>query len=166
MGISRLSVAARSLLDVYGVLLQSYGNGLELADRAVQPSAARVLEVAEEVGAWVRGRAGVVGDLDDCRSAPPHRSGVSRAGGGVCADVCPPGLEVELCGYGTPHDRTRREIGMKRKVQQPVAATTRNIRAVRYDDHLRTVATTKESLVVQLEGNRMPIGFGQGDNTP
>lgn len=54
---------------------------------------------------------------------------------------------------------------MKRNVQQPVAATTRKIRAVRFDDHLRMVVTTKDSLVVQLEGNRMLVGCGQtGDN--
>ena len=40
---------------------------------------------------------------------------------------------------------------MKRNAQQPVAATTRKIRAVQFDDHLRAAATTKDSLVVQLE---------------
>ena len=117
------------------------------------------------MGAVVRGRAGAVGDWYDRLSAPPHRSGIPRAGGGVCADVCPPGLEVELCGDGAPHDRTRREVGMKRNAQQPVAATTRKIRAVRFENHLRAAVTTKDSLVVQLEGNRMPVGSGQtGDN--
>ena len=54
---------------------------------------------------------------------------------------------------------------MKRNVQQPVAATARKIRAVRFEDYLRMAATTKDFLVVQLEGNRTLIGFGQtGDN--
>ena len=48
-----------------------------------------------------------VGSRVDLLAAPAHRSGVSCAGGGVCADVCPDWLEVELCGDGTPHDRTR-----------------------------------------------------------
>ena len=56
---------------------------------------------------------------------------------------------------------------MKRNAQQPVAATTRKIRAVRFDGHLQMAATTKEFLVVQLEETRTPIGFGQiGDNNP
>ena len=98
--------------------------------------------------------------------APSDGTSIPYPCGGVCTDVCPLGLEMELCGNDAPHDRTCGEVGMKWKVPQPLAATTRKIRAVRFDDHLRTVATAKDFLVVQLEENRMPIGFGQGDNNP
>lgn len=54
---------------------------------------------------------------------------------------------------------------MKQTIQQSAAATTRTIRAVRFEARLCAVATTKDSLVVQLEENRMPVGYGQtGDN--
>ena len=118
------------------------------------------------MGIVVCGRVGAVGGRYDRLSAPPHRSGVPCVGGSVCADVCPSGLEVELCGDGTPHDRTRREIGMKRNVQQPVVATARKIRVVRFEDHLCTAATTKEFLVVQLEGIHTLMGCGQTGENP
>lgn len=48
---------------------------------------------------------------------------------------------------------------MKQTIQQSAAATTRTIRAVRFEARLCAVATTKDSLVVQL------VGCGQtGDN--
>ena len=48
---------------------------------------------------------------------------------------------------------------MKRNAQLPVAVTTRKNRAVQFEDHRLMVATTKDSLVVQL------VGCGQtGDN--
>ena len=159
------SVACRCTVHVFSDFLQTPLNGVELAFHSVQYSAARVLEVAEEVGVVVRGRSGVMGDWDVLLAAYAHASGVSRAGGGVCADVCPPGLEVELCGNGAPHSRTRKEDSMKQNIQQVAAATTRKIRAIRFEARLCTVATTKDSLEVQLEGTHTPISFGQtGDN--
>lgn len=55
---------------------------------------------------------------------------------------------------------------MKQNIQQAAAATTRKIRAVRFEARLCTAATTKDSLVVQLEGNRTLIGFGKTEDNP
>ena len=105
------------------------------------------------MGVVVRGRAGVVGDRHDCLSAPPHRSGVSRTGGGVYNGICADWLEVELCGDGAPHSRTRKGERMRLRYASADPRGLRDLLAkgqVTFESHQRTAESAPE---FQLNGN-------------